>query len=561
MGQQPFPALRYEPEAFHLSGSRIMGRQSAGETFLRALVNAADGRQLTGFGPQERSGVAFKTALGQINPAVKAVWLRSDDLIAFSRIGALHFPDPSLAEQARIRVRAGTGAYGLTGITHTISSANAMRMLADITMAPIMPWDGLICTSRAVKSSVEQIFSVQEDYARWKFGTQGRLLRPEMPIIPLGVHTADFAFSSMEQKQARSQLGISEDEVVFLFLGRLSYHAKAHPYQMYRALEDVARATGKRITLIQCGWFANEFIERAFKDGATKFSPSVKHVWLDGRQQIERNKAWSASDIFLSLSDNIQETFGLTILEAMAAGLPVIASDWDGYRDIVVSGQTGFLVPTLMPEPAVGDELSLGLVAGTLDYDRYIGLCSQMVSVNQQELRNSIRALVTQQELRKSMGAAGRAHAISHFEWSGLLRRYEEFWAMLEGRRLKANSERQPQLRGGMADQLAPFRMFSGYGSERISSQSEVRLVNRSLVVKHLLGDDFFVLASGLFLNGAEEILTILSSLSEEAPLRVDAIEKHLGLRPAIVRKALAVLAKMELVEIIPPQIVTKSTP
>ena len=41
---------------------------------------------------------------------------------------------------------------------------------------------------------------------------------------------------------------------------------------------------------------------------------------------------WAAADVFLSLVDNIQETFGITPLEAMAAGLPVVASDWDGYR-------------------------------------------------------------------------------------------------------------------------------------------------------------------------------------------------------------------------------------
>ena len=38
-------------------------------------------------------------------------------------------------------------------------------------------------------------------------------------------------------------------------------------------------------------------------------------------------------DIFVSLSDNIQETFGLTPLEGMASGLPVVATDWNGYRD------------------------------------------------------------------------------------------------------------------------------------------------------------------------------------------------------------------------------------
>ena len=60
---------------------------------------------------------------------------------------------------------------------------------------------------------------------------------------------------------------------------------------------------------------------------------------------VNRN---ASGDVFLSLPDNIQETFGLVVVEAMASGLPVLGSDWDGYRDLVVHGETGFLVPTRM---------------------------------------------------------------------------------------------------------------------------------------------------------------------------------------------------------------------
>jgi glycosyltransferase involved in cell wall biosynthesis len=48
------------------------------------------------------------------------------------------------------------------------------------------------------------------------------------------------------------------------------------------------------------------------------------------------------------LSDNIQETFGIVPIEAMAAGLPVVVLDWDGYKNTVRDGIDGFRVPTLM---------------------------------------------------------------------------------------------------------------------------------------------------------------------------------------------------------------------
>jgi glycogen synthase len=56
------------------------------------------------------------------------------------------------------------------------------------------------------------------------------------------------------------------------------------------------------------------------------------------------------------MSDNIQETFGLTPLEAMAAGLPVIVGDWDGYKDTVRDGVDGFRIPSLMPPAPLGTD-------------------------------------------------------------------------------------------------------------------------------------------------------------------------------------------------------------
>jgi starch synthase len=337
------PALRFEPEAFQLSQTRIMGRQSAGEAFLRAAVNEPGEGVLLGFGPNPEVGRVFQSAVRKISPARRTAWTGSDDLRAFSAIGAMHLPDPSIAEHANLRVRAGTAAYSITGVTHTLSSTNAMRMLSAIPLAPIMPWDGLICTSRAVKSVIDRIFGIQDDYAKWKFGTTRRLQRPEMPVIPLGVHADDFVMADADRKKSRMDLGISEDEIVFLFFGRLSFHAKSHPFPMYTALEGVARESGKRLVILQCGWFANEFIEKAFKDGARQFCPGIRHLWLDGRKENDRKTAWAASDVFLSLSDNIQETFGLTLIEAMAAGKPVIATDWDGYRDTVEHGESEML--------------------------------------------------------------------------------------------------------------------------------------------------------------------------------------------------------------------------
>lgn len=549
----PLPAIRFAPEAFQRSGPRIMGRQSAGEGFLRAIVELAGEHPLVGIGQHPAWAQAFRALISEADPGRKAAWIASDNLRDLAGVGAIHLPDPSLAEQAYLRTRVGSAAFSITGITHTVSSMNAMRMIAQIPMAPLMPWDALICTSQAVKAAVEQILTVQEQYVRWKFGASRAPQRPELPIIPLGVHPADFLISDAERQDARRQLGINPDEVVYMFLGRLSFHAKAHPFQMFAALEHAALHGGSKIVLLQCGWFANEHIERAFRNGTAKVCPSVRSLWLDGRKHDERRAAWGASDVFMSLSDNIQETFGLTLIEAMAAGRPVIASDWDGYRETVEDGVSGFLIPTFMPHPRIGEELSLLHAAGTLDYDRYIGLCSQMVSLDQRSLRSATLALARDGALRERMGRAGRARAMALFDWKVVIGRYRELWAELHSRRDAVLSQQGPQIRGVMADQLPPFQLFSGYPSHQLSADCTIQAASSRHSPQELLRDTLFTLGHDL-IRDTELLPQILSLVRSEAqPVAPATIAQRLGLADSRLWTALAVMAKMELIEVVAP--------
>jgi glycosyltransferase involved in cell wall biosynthesis len=271
----------------------------------------------------------------------------------------------------------------------------------------------------------------QEQYLGWRLKGASLPVRPQLPVIPLGVHVRDFDATSKQRVAARAGLKVAADEVVFLFLGRLSYHAKAHPFPMYEALEGAAKACGKKLTLLQCGWFANDTIEAAFKQGAARFAPSVRHVFLDGRMPENRKAAWAACDVFMTLADNIQETFGLTPLEAMAAGKPVIASDWDGYRETVTHGKTGFLIPSFMPQAPHGARYAAAHVSGAVDYDKYIGFASKHVSVDLRHLRQAILSLAESPELCRVMGEAGRKNDERQFDWAHVFRAYEDFWAEL----------------------------------------------------------------------------------------------------------------------------------
>ena len=94
-----------------------------------------------------------------------------------------------------------------------------------------------------------------------------------------------------------------------------------------------------------------------------RLCPSVRFLRLGGLEPVTeetKRQALAVSDVAISLVDNAQETFGLAIAEAMAAGLPVVASDWSGYRDLVRDGIDGYLIPSAWASTAAQASIPLG---------------------------------------------------------------------------------------------------------------------------------------------------------------------------------------------------------
>lgn len=450
-----------------------MGRHVAGESFLTGYLrySTADTIWIKSEYQHHRDHFsAFSKSIGCDRP----VRFIGTDIATLAEPGLIFYPGPGIGEYANHRSFFGHDQWSLCGINHTTSSALAMDAMCNLVNDPVFPWDSVICTSSAVKANVVRLMELQRDYMRERFGG-GNPPELQLPVIPLGIDTGKFSPSPDRRNVARAALDIDEDTIVVLFAGRLSFHAKAHPLAMYLALEKTVQRTGKKILLIESGRFASESIEKSFQEAAAEACPSVIVQHLDGREPEGWMHAWMGADIFCSLSDCTQEAFGITPVEAMAAGLPVVVSDWDGYKDTVENGVQGFRVPTVQPPIDVSLDLAYRHATGIDSYDRYSGYTGALVAVDIDAAADAFAKLVDSTELRKKMGAAGRKRALEIYDWKVIIPLYEELWASLQEKRRQL-APTQPGIQRKWPARSDPFDIFSGYPTFALDQNHYVRL-------------------------------------------------------------------------------------
>lgn len=394
--------------------------------------------------------------------------------------GTLLRGQPELADLAWMRRRRGSDrAWSLVGLIHTIAPPAMRRIIAEVAVAPMHPWDALICTSPAVRDNLQVMFARWGAHLAERTGGRPPPL-PALPVIPLGVDggvLAALADRPDARARARAEFGLSDDDVLVLWVGRLSYYEKAFPQPMFRALQQARAATGARVAFVMAGWFPSEADRGHYEQAARALAPDVGIHFVDGNDRRRLGELWAGADIFLSLVDNIQETFGITPLEAMAAGLPVVASDWDGYRFTVRDGAEGFLIPTL-GGPAGG-----GLGAAMVErhanegaaYQVYVGQVAQHTAVHIGRAAEALAELIRAPELRRRMGAAGRARVAAMFDWPVVARQVHALTHELEQVRARA-AEPAAAVR---ADPVKgdPFRDFADFATAALSLDTRLRAV------------------------------------------------------------------------------------
>ncbi|MFO0913455.1 MAG: glycosyltransferase family 4 protein [Pirellulales bacterium] len=482
-------ALYYDVDAYQELSRRgketgaergLWGRHVAGQEFLDAYLEHGTWNQLLAL-VRQRSGRRSLIKTCQDHPSSQTRQRRlrfvtdRDFLQKDPPAELLYLPQPPDDRYAWARHQASGHGFAICGVTHTLCSARAVRWLNALVTSPFEEYDALICTSRSVVNMVRAVVDNYADFLRQRYGGHPKL-RPRLEVIPLGVNVDRFTPATPGQRTAqRRRFQITDEELAVLYVGRLAAHGKVHPFPIFQALARAAVETGKKIHLLISGWANTPQVLQAWLDAARQLAPGVRVTFVDGTHATDRFAVWHAADVFTSLSDNLQETFGLVVVEAMASGLPVVATDWDGYRDLVVHGQTGALVPTSMIQGATIDATSR-LLMGLSSYDEFIGQCNQATTVDMDRAVEAFVRLIRDEQLKRQWGAAARRRAEEIFDWRHIVRAYEKLWANQITQR-QETSRRRVDERGtpyGPDYYPAPEKSFATYPTSWLDGQSDL---------------------------------------------------------------------------------------
>lgn len=455
----------------------VFGRDIAVEDFLTAVLrHGAAGNYRMFHAPARRGAPApDHDLLHELAATRKDLSLSIEDAGVLKRPGQpfdvafWHDTDAGLAQATELRARFGATRFPITSTIHVLSYSSLLfHWFLEILLSDVAPWDALICTSRPAKRALENIFARVSDWMKEAHGI--RLpFRGSLPVIPLGVDTE--RFRPRAKAPIRAQLGLPAEAFLILWIGRLSPVDKADLLPLLLVVRNLVRANpGKEIRLL-LGGSGEAVFQKQIADAISALELGEVVIFREPLPATKRHLYHACADVFVSPADNVQETFGITPIEAMASGVPQVVADWNGYRDTVAEGETGFRIPTAVAPL----DSEIGLKAGAYDnYDLFDHFeWAQATAIDLHGYARALQVLIDRPARRAELAAASRKRAVQRYSWPVILRQHEALWEALSQEAHAAGGQvhlPRPQLLAGF------FRDFRHYASQTIGPDTQLVL-------------------------------------------------------------------------------------
>ncbi len=157
----------------------------------------------------------------------------------------------------------------------------------------------------------------------------------KIEVIYNGWEEKSFAFTKEEKAEVKNRYNLTNGKPILLFVGRVDDRRKGLDI-LLQAFKIVTSETDAILVVAGSG------NQKPYKDLSSGLSIANRVEFTGFVDDVTLRKLYSICDVYVCPSR--LEGFGLTILDAMAAGKPVVATNAGGIPEVVEPGQNGFLV-------------------------------------------------------------------------------------------------------------------------------------------------------------------------------------------------------------------------
>lgn len=370
---------------------------------------------------------------------------------ALSRDMILFSPAWGMDHLVTLRDSIGRKTIPLVSVSHSLCSPSVMAHFKLLYLSGMRSHDSFVVPSTAGHIALLKMWAhAGESVASQTDPSQ--LECPLFRVIPHGIDEEYFSGSASS----------NTDHVRFLYFGRFSTQSKADLVPLLVAWASLKKKIAN-ISLKIAGDDTQQKSAERLREVAMQLGCGDSVEVITNPTKRQKHEMYHEADVFLSPSDSLQETFGLTLLEAMAAGLPVIVSDWSGYKDIVEEGNTGFLIPTIFPAmpPARSSQFSEPFLSD---------ISAVATSVDVGCLVDRMFLLATRGDLRRSLGDQGRRKAAEQYGWKRIVEMYDDLFDHLR-EESKRFQDRESKTR---ANAISPSTVFSHYPTMNLQETMRV---------------------------------------------------------------------------------------
>jgi glycosyltransferase involved in cell wall biosynthesis len=184
----------------------------------------------------------------------------------------------------------------------------------------------------------------------------------QVRVLPFAFKESDFYPLDEASKQAhRTTLGFNSDDKILLYSGRITLEKNVHSVlRIFSAIQKLITNTqliiaggAYNLPIPQFGAFPVN-ISRTLERAVVKLGLDQDKVRFVGRKEkADLCGLYNIADVVINMTLNHDENFGLSQVEAMACGTPVIGANWGGLKDTIVDGETGYKVSTVVTASGV----------------------------------------------------------------------------------------------------------------------------------------------------------------------------------------------------------------